>query len=237
MRPTPDNSRTFNVLINGASALQEFDILNEAGSGQIVTARTWKDIRPGEDGFLTLDFKPLSNPAVLSGISVIAGTAGRLRPIRIATREEPYTDSAGHLWSPDRHFFGGKLVKRIEAIQGTEDPELYRGERYGRLTYSIPVPSNSTYTAVLHFAETWFGGTGAGGAGSRLFDILCNGLMLQQSMDVYKEAGGPFRAIRKTYRGLKLSANGKLVFQFVTTRNNAFVNAIEILDEAPAAKH
>ncbi|HEY3443166.1 MAG TPA: malectin domain-containing carbohydrate-binding protein [Paludibaculum sp.] len=231
-----DNSRTFNVFINGVQSLQEFEILNEAGAGQIVTARTWKDIHPGNDGFLTIDFKPNSNSAVVSAISVIAGTAGRLRPIRIAAREEPYTDSAGRLWSPDRHFAGGKLVKRIEGIHGTEDPEIFRGERYGRLTYSIPVPLASSYTAILHFAETWFGGTGAGAANSRIFDILCNGLMLQQNLDVYKEAGGPFLAIHKTYRGLKPTATGKLVFQFVPSKNYAFINAIEILDEAPAPK-
>ncbi|MBL0155653.1 MAG: hypothetical protein IPP47_00870 [Bryobacterales bacterium] len=231
-----DGSRSFNVFINGAQALQEFEILNEAGAGQIVTARTWKDIHPGKDGFLTLDFKPNSNSAVVSAISVIAGTAGRLRPIRIAAREEPYTDSTGRLWSPDRHFAGGKLVKRIEGIHGTEDPEIFRGERYGRITYSIPVPPGSSYTAILHFAETWFGGTGAGAANSRIFDILCNGLMLQQNLDIFKEAGGPFLAINKTYRGLKPTASGKLVFQFVPSKNYAFINAIEILDEAPAPK-
>jgi hypothetical protein len=234
--PNSDSSRTFNVFINGVHALQEYDILNEAGTGQIVAARTWKDIRPDGDGFLTLEFKPQNNPAVVSAIAVIAGTAGRLRPIRIATREEPYIDSAGHLWSADRHFTGGKLVKRIEAIRGTEDPELYRGERYGRLSYIIPVPPSSTYTAILHFAETWFGGTGSGGVNSRRFDIFFNGLMLQQNFDVYKEAGGSFLALKKTYRGLKPTPTGKLVFQFVPSRNYAFVNALEILDEAPALK-
>lgn len=236
-RHNSEGNRTFNVFINGVQVLQEFEILNETTIGQIATVRMWKDIRPGEDGFLTIDFRSQGGAAVVSGISVVAGTAGRLRPIRIAAREEPYTDSVGRLWSPDRHFSSGRLVKRIEAIQGTEDPELYRGERYGRLTYTIPVPTASTYTAIIHFAETWFGGTGTGAVNSRIFDILCNGLMLQQNFDVYKEAGGPFRAIQRTYRGLKPTPTGKLVFQFVPSRNYAFLNAIEILDEAPALKH
>ncbi len=236
-RPNSGGNRTFSLRINGDPALPEFEILNEASAGQIIAVRTWKDIHPGKDGFLTLDFKRVGNDPVVSAISVVAGTAGRLRPIRIATREEPYTDSAGHLWSPDRHFSSGQLLKRIEGIKGTEDPELYRGERYGRLSYTIPVPPSSTYTAILHFAETWFGGTGAGGVNSRLFDILCNGLMLQQNFDVYKEAGGPFLAMTKTYRGLKPTPTGKLVFQFVPSKNYAFINALEILDEAPSPKH
>ncbi|MGQ9916747.1 MAG: malectin domain-containing carbohydrate-binding protein [Bryobacteraceae bacterium] len=227
-----DNTRTFRIWINGQMAVEEFDIMTEAGAGQTVTARTWKDISPAADGFLHLAFTPLGDAPLLSALSVVPGTPGRLRPIRIAAREEPYRDSAGYVWSSDRFFFGGKLVKRIEPIQGTDDPELYRGERYGRLTYTIPAPPDSTYTAVFHFAETWFGSKqGGGGAGSRLFDILCNGLLLERNLDVYREAGGPFRVLRKTYRGLKPTLNGKLVFQLVPGRNYAFLNALEVLDE------
>ncbi|MGB9609917.1 MAG: malectin domain-containing carbohydrate-binding protein [Bryobacteraceae bacterium] len=238
-RSGADNARSFRISINGKTAVTEFDILTDAGAGQTATARVWRDVQPAGDGMLHLDFAPLANAAILSALSVMPGTPGRLRPIRIAAREEPYTDTQGRLWSSDRFFFGGRLVKRIEPIQGSEDPELYRGERYGRLTYTIPVPPDSTYTALFHFAETWFGSRmGGGGEGSRLFDILCNGLLLERNFDVYRSAGGPFRVLRKTYRGLKPTPNGKLVFQLVPSRNYAFLNALEILDEgtAPAGR-
>ncbi len=236
LRPGSDNSRSFRIWINGQVGAEEFDILTEAGAGQTVTARTWRDISPAADGFLHLAFTAIGNAPLLSALSVAPGTPGRLRPIRIAAREEPYRDSAGYVWSSDRFFFGGKLVRRVEAIEGTDDPELYRGERYGRLTYTIPVPADSTYTAVFHFAETWFGSKqGGGGAGSRLFDILCNGVLLERNLDVYREAGGPFRALRKTYRGLKPTPNGKLVFQMIPGRNYAFLNALEVLDERQTA--
>ncbi len=140
LRSGADNVRTFRIWINGAAAVEEFDIMTEAGAGQVAVARTWKDITPAADGFLHLAFTPLGSAPLLSALSIVPGTPGRLRPIRIAAREEPYTDSSGYLWSADRFFFGGKLVKRREAIQGTSDPELYRGERFGRLTYTIPVP-------------------------------------------------------------------------------------------------
>lgn len=232
LRAGADNVRTFRIWINGLVAAEEFDIMTEAGAGQVVAARTWRDIAPSADGFLHLAFTPLGRAPLLAALSIVPGTPGRLRPIRIAAREEPYTDSSGYMWSSDRYFFGGKLVKRIEAIRGTTDPELYRGERYGRLTYTIPVPPDSTYTAVFHFAETWFGSQGGGGgAGSRLFDILCNGVLLERNLDVFREAGGAFTALRKTYRGLKPTPNGKLVLQLVPGRNYAFLNALEILDE------
>lgn len=232
LRSGTDNARTFRIWINGQLAAEEFDIMTEAGAGQTVAARTWKDISPAADGFLHVAFTALGNAPLLSALSVVPGTAGRLRPIRIAAREESYRDSSGYVWSSDRFFFGGKLVRRVEPIEGTDDPELYRGERYGRLTYTIPAPADSTYTAVFHFAETWFGSKqGGGGAGSRLFDILCNGVLLERNLDVYREAGGAFRALRKTYRGLKPTPNGKLVFQLIPGRNYAFLNALEVLDE------
>ncbi len=239
LRSGTDNARTFRIWINGQTAVEEFDIMTEAGAGQTVAARTWKDIIPAADGFLHVAFTPLGNAPLLSALSVVPGTPGRLRPIRIAAREEPYRDSSGYVWSSDRFFFGGKLVRRMEPIEGTDDPELYRGERYGRLTYTIPAPADSTYTAVFHFAETWFGSKqGGGGAGSRVFDILCNGVLLERNLDVYREAGGAFRVLRKTYRGLKPTPNGKLVFQFIPGRNYAFLNALEVLDEGkPVSGH
>lgn len=230
------NSGSFRIRINGQTAVEDLDPIVEAGTARAVSARTWRDIRPSSDGLLHLQFEFVSGEPMLSALSVVPGTPDRLRPIRIAAREEPYTDSEGRVWLSDRFFSGGRLVKRIEPIQGTEDPELYRGERYGRLTYSVPVPPDSTYTAVFHFAETWFGSPlGGGGAGSRLFDILCNGLMLERGLDVYRAAGGPFRALQKTYRGLRPTPNGKLVFQLVPSRNYAFLNALEILDEGRAS--
>ncbi|MBA4182334.1 MAG: hypothetical protein C0506_17260, partial [Anaerolinea sp.] len=159
--------RLFDVRVNGAGILTEFDILAEAGATDAALVKTWRDIEPGEDGILRLEFADRRAGALLNAIMLTPGAPGRLRPIRLAAREQPYTDSAGRLFMEDQHFFSGKLAKRIEGISGTDDPELYRGERFGHFSYVIPVPPDSTYTAVMHFAETWFGGTGGGGPGSR----------------------------------------------------------------------
>ena len=227
-----ETNRLFDVKLNGATVIREMDIVAEAGDGWTMVGRLFRDVKPTTDGLLNLEFVGSVNGALVNGIAVVPGTEGRIRPIRIAARESAYTDSAGRLWGEDRFFKGGKLVKRIEGITGTEDPELYRGERFGRFSYTIPVPPDSTYTAVLHFAETWFGGSGVGGAGSRLFDVFCNGSRLLENYDLFAEAGGPFRATQRVFRGLKPTPNGKLFFQFIPSKNYAMLNAIEILDEA-----
>jgi hypothetical protein len=224
--------RLFDLRVNGQDVLTEFDILAESGSTESALVKVWRDIEPTEDGILKLEFVNRRAGALLNAIELTPGIRGRLRPIRIAAREEPYTDSNGILFAEDHHFNGGKLVRRLEGINGTEDPELYRGERFGHFAYAIPVPPDSTYTAVLHFAETWFGATGEGGAGSRIFDVYCNGARLLVNFDPLAEIGRPLLATHRTFNGLRPTPNGKLLFQFVPSRNYAMINAIEILDEA-----
>lgn len=236
-QPQPaETSRLFDVVLNGQVRLSEYDLFIDAGGVNVANWKVFKDIHPDETGHLVIELRNRVGGALLNGISVAPGSAGRLRPLRVGMRERPYTDSSGRLWVEDRYFSSGKLVKRIENVAGTDDPEIYRSERYGRLKYTIPVPSDSTYTLVLHFAETWFGGSGVGGTGSRLFDVLCNGKQLLSNFDVYKEAGGPFRAITRTFRGIRPRDNGKIVLELTPTRNYAMLNALEVLDESPAGE-
>jgi hypothetical protein len=90
------------------------------------------------------------------------------------------------------------------------------------------------YAVTIHFAEAWFGpGTPAGGGvGSRLFDILANGVVLRRGFDVLEEAGGAGRATAFTAHGLEPDAHGKLNLTLAPLRNYACVNAIEVLDES-----
>ena len=150
-------------------------------------------------------------------------------------RDQAYTDNSGAVWQADRFFRGGQQVLRPHAVSGTTDPELYRGERFGNIVYSIPV-AKGRYQVMLHFSESWFGPDKpqGGGPGSRLFDILCNGIALERNFDIYKVAGGCDRAVTQVYHGLESSAQGNLVISLVPSRNYACVNAIEVLDESSA---
>ena len=118
-------------------------------------------------------------------------------------------------------------------VTNTSEPEVYRGERFGNIIYSIPV-APGRYGIVLHFAETWFGPDKpqGGGPDSRLFDILCNGVALERAFNIYKAAGGCDRALTRVYHGVEASPQGNLVISLVPLRNYACVNAIEVLDES-----
>lgn len=106
------------------------------------------------------------------------------------------------------------------------------GERFGHFSYAIPVATGK-YAATLHLAETYFGpqNPGGAGAGSRVFDIYCNGVQIAHNLDIFKEVGGANRALVKTFHNLEPSAQGKLVLTFVPTKNYSCVNAIEVNSE------
>ena len=195
----------------------------------------FKNIWPASDGLLHLAFEGVTSLPFLNAIEITPGEPGRLRPIRIVARDQPFTDHNGQVWESDRYLRGGQLVFRPHTVTGTEDPEMYRGERFGNLTYVVPVAAGQ-YSVTLHFSETWFGPDKPplGGVGSRLFDVLCNGLALARHLDITREAGGGDRALVRKFRGIEASPQGKLVLSFVPVRNYACVNAIEIVDEARA---
>lgn len=156
-----------------------------------------------------------------------------MRPLHMTTRSTPYFSKHQTLWIPDSYYRGGRTVLRTNTVTGTNEPELYKSERFGNFTYSIPVAEGS-YTVILRFAETYFGPTnpGAGGTGSRSFDVYCNGETILKDLDIFKEAGGENKALEKRFSGLKPNAQGKLFLQFVPNRNYACINAIEVVSGA-----
>jgi len=156
---------------------------------------------------------------VLNALEIVPGLPKKMLPIRIIAQEHSYTDEAGRQSSPDRYFFGGRLITHSQPVQGTPDPGLYSGEGYA---------------LTLHFAETYFGpgNPGKAGAGSWVFNVFCNGDVLLRNFDVFKEAGGENRALTRTFHALKPNALGKLVVSFVPVANYPWVKAIEVVDDS-----
>ena len=227
-----ESSRVFNVWINGTEALHEFDAISDAGAG-MADIRTFKDISPAADGRLHLRFEPFHSPSLLNAIEIVPGIRGELRPVRMLSRDRVYVDRQGRVWEPDRYARGGQLIARTNPVAGADDPEIFRGERFGNVRYVIPVPPGR-YAVTFYFAEAWFGpGTSAGGGvGSRVFDILCNGVALRRGFDVFQEAHGGGRAVTWTAHGLEPDAQGKLTIALAPVRHYACINAVEVLDES-----
>lgn len=228
-----ENSRLFHVVLNGKMVLLSFDPYSDAGGNLIAHVRTFKGVSPGPDGHLRIEFISARDEPFVNAIEIIPTPEGRVPPIRIVAQENSVTDAQGRTWEPDQYYRGGILLRRQPVVTGSADPDLFSGERYGHFSYVIPVPEG-TYGLTLYFAEAYFGtqDNRAGGVGSRVFDLYCNGQALLRDFDVFREAGGAGKALVKTFHGLKPNPQGQLALDFVPAKNYAVVNAIEVVDES-----
>jgi hypothetical protein len=225
-----DTQRLFDVSINGVPVMPGFDIAKDAGGVYIADEKIFKDVSPGSDGFLRLDFSSRRGQALLNGIEVRPGIRGKMLPVRILCSSHSRLDRNGWLWQADQYFSGGRIAELAESIRdaGFGDFSSYRT---GNFDYAIPVAEGS-YRIRLLFAEPVIGRERpAEGTGLRLFDVYCNGRALAGRLDVFREAGGPYRVVEKTFSRLQPDAQGKILLSFVPVRSYAVLLAIEVLDE------
>lgn len=228
-----ETNRQFHIHINGRNELSGLDVLAEAHDTNTATARVFKDIHPAKDGKLHIRFEPsLTGKAFVNAIMIRPGIPGKIRPIRLVCRPNIYRDSLNNTWEPDHYYRGGTQITRPTGAPALRDPELFRGERYGKFTYSIPVPPGK-YQARMFFTEYWWGPDrpGQGGAGSRVFDVFCNFRPLLMNYDIFKRSPKD-RYLIETFHNLEPNLASQLVFDFEPRANYALLNAIEIADEA-----
>lgn len=234
---TPNRSdvalNTFNVAVNGELLLEAFDIDADAMGPNIADERVFRDISPDKDGELHIVFSGGTGPPTVSAIEVIPGMPHAQLPIRLIMQTAPVTDHKGQVWNPDNYFIEGRLSGPDRPLLNSPDPDLFAAERFGHFSYAIPVDTRDRYTLILHFAEFYFGAgaSGNGGAGRRVFKVMCNGETLLDNFDIYKEAG-TLHEITKTFHHLKPSPQGKLNLTFEPITNNATISGIEVLDES-----
>ena len=228
-----ETTRIFDVLANGKPLLSGFDVIADAGAS-VGDIKVFRDITPAPDGKLHLDFRPGTNQPFVNAIEIAPGVAGRMAPVRIVARDRGMKDAEGRYWDPDHYARGGQIIPRPMSNVQVADPELYRSERFGNLTYTIPVAQPGRYAVNLYFTENWFGpgNPGGGGIGSRAFDILINGVALRRNFDILKESGGVNRSEIVGVHGVEPNHQGKIVISLTPNENYACINALEILDES-----
>ncbi len=225
-----EGSREFCVFANNKHILAMFDIVSDAGGSRIPDMKVFTNITPASDGILHLRFESKKSKAVVSRIEILPGIPGKMRPVRIACREDSYTDRDGTTWSADRFFRGGRLALR--PASGNAKAGLYAGERYGHFRYTVPVAPGS-YAIRLHFFQGYQPVSNAEmfHTGARLFDVFCNGEALLRDFSIEKASGGTSHAVTKTFRNVKANAQGKLILDFVPIKNYACLTALEIVQE------
>jgi len=228
-----EGNRLFHLSINGQKVFDRFDILSDADGPWTADVRVFKDISPGPDGHVQLDFEAVKDSAALvNAIEFLPARPHVLNPVRLLPQDNFYTDSAGNLWTPDNYSKGGRVAIHPGPVKNSNDQEMFRHERYGHFRYAIPVDRGS-YSVYLYMAEEYWGpgNPGGGGEGTRIFSVFCNGTALLRGFDLYKESGMNYGVVR-AFHHLKPNAQGKLILAFEPEHDYASLYGLEVLDEA-----
>jgi hypothetical protein len=229
--PTNDaaSKNYIDILVNGKPLLQGFNIKDDAEGADVADERIFRDIYPAEDGKLHIALSGQTSSPSISAIEILPGSPHKQLPIRLVTQSSGIKDHLGNSWHSDNYASGGNVSDQPQVVTGSPDPQLYAQERYGHFTYSLPVDTRGHYTLVLHFAELYWAADP--GVGRRVFSVYCNGKMLLEDFDVFKEAGS-LHALAKTFNHLKPNSEGKLDVTFEPVNNHATISAIEVIDES-----
>lgn len=139
-----------------------------------------------------------------------------------------YEASDGTLFTKDMNFSGGNTYSTGSTITGTDDPSLYKTERYGDLVYSFDL-TNGEYIVTLMFAEIY-----ASAPGARLFNVLIDGEIVIDSLDLVAEVGK--NAAYSESFSVHVN-DGSLDIELQTLRDNAKISAIQIMPEFEGATY
>ena len=129
----------------------------------------------------------------------------------------------GEAWAPDQYFTGGTPYSTGSAISNTTQDQIYQSERYGNVSYAIPVSSAGTYAVDLHLAEIYFNTTG-----SRVFNInIENGQFVRNNLDLIQTIGSMNQAYVLRADNLNIT-DGTINITFTSVVDNAKISGISV---------
>ncbi|HEY3606669.1 MAG TPA: malectin domain-containing carbohydrate-binding protein [Pseudonocardiaceae bacterium] len=224
---TAAGQRTFNVIINGQQVLTNFDMIATAGAANKAVVEQFA-IPADANGRITLQFNTVKDNAQVNGIEILPTTTTPPPPPPSAVQ----INSGGTVAAPfaaDADFTGGTTVTTTKPVDtgGVTNPApqaVYLSNRFGTFSYAVPgLNAGATYTVRLHFAETFWTA-----AGQRTFNVIINGQQVLTNFDMLATAGAANKAVVEQFT-TTADNTGKVTLQFVTVKDNAQVNGIEIL--------
>jgi hypothetical protein len=218
---TQPGQRVFNVAINGAPVLDQFDVYAAAGGKDVALTRSFTATADA-DGTIIVHFTALLDNAEVNGIEV--------QPYSAVRAIDAGGGVAG-IYAADAGYSGtssaGSTAAAIDTsrVTGAAPQSVYQTYRYGKdFTYTVSgLAPGAAYTVRLHFAETVFNQTD-----KRAFDVAVNGQTALSQFDVFGAAGGQDIAIIRSY-GAIADAKGTITVHFKASVGDAEINAIEVL--------
>jgi chitodextrinase len=173
-----------------------------------------------------------SSPASAQASATTQAASGSSEVVAIACGGGAESNSGGGDYSfvADEDFSGGGDNSPVTATINLTQPGanaapmgVYQHGRAGVSTYTIPgLTAGSTYTVLLHFAETYFTA-----AGDREFNVAINGTTVLTNLDIYGTVGKD-AALLQTFN-TTANSSGQIVIAFTDgAANQPLVMGIEV---------
>jgi Domain of unknown function (DUF4082)/Malectin domain/Bacterial Ig-like domain len=146
--------------------------LGQRANASLVTGTTFTDfgLDSGTTYYYVVTAVAGGTQSLASNEATATTAAAPGQATRINVGGPAYTSATGQLFRADTFFTGGSTYQVTSAITGTNDPDLYRNERWGSFSYAIPV-TDGVYDVRLHFAELYWGTSAPGGPGKHVFSM------------------------------------------------------------------
>ena len=240
---TVDSSDVLVTGPNGFSQLATLHSIQPDSNGSPLKA-IYKFAAPGgnwdgtDDGTYTIALAA-NQVSDASGNFVTSGTLGSfdvavtgtaLPPTLINSGGPDYTSVDSRLWKADTYFVGGgtNAIAATTDIGNTFDDKLYQTERWHKntLSYQVPVPEQGTYTVNLNFAEIYWAD-----AGLRVFDVIAEGNVIANDLDIYAQVGGNAALTISNNVGV---TDGILNIDLVGVVEKPKISSIEVVKEEKA---
>jgi beta-galactosidase len=171
-----------------------------------------------------------------AGASAASNTATATTPVSTCTTNCSSPDAiaisaggpAASYFAADEDFNGGtpsgtNATININGVTNPAPQSVYQNQRFGNFTYTLPgLTPGASYVVRLHFDEFYWTQ-----AGQRVFNVSINGTQVLTNFDIFAAAGGQDIAVVEQFAATA-NAQGQIVFQYVSVKDNAAVNGIEV---------
>lgn len=214
-------ARVFDVRINGALVLDNYDIFADTGY-KIAVVKPF-NATASAGGAITVQFTSVVNNSSLAGIEITPGTSYFISAGDTAMKQE---------FQQDQFHNGGATFTTTNTIdtsriQSPPPQSVFQSERWNstNVVYTLPnLVAGQRYNVRLYFAEIY---GFVNGPGQRVFDVQINGTRVLDNFDPYDAAGGRDIAIERTFEAVA-NASGQVVITLVPVVSNPKISGFEI---------